>query len=143
MQHQIQQGIIGVQIAALKSTIFPSAMSTSTVRARMWLLVALVIVLTRFGRSFAQAPSDADPFCTETLPGIGVNILDYAPNVKPLMDSRHYQNLLPPHADAVWQRVDNDNNNPPGTSTEVSHIHIKLCHCGSINICMSEFYIVC
>ena len=97
----------------------------------MWLLVAVVIALTWFGRSFAQAPGDADPFCTETLPGIGVNILDYAPNVKPLMDSRHYQNLLPPHADAVWQRVDNDNNNPPGTSTEVSHIHIKLCHCGS------------
>ena len=95
-------------------------MSTSMVRAIMCLLVAVVIVFTQFGRSIAQAPVDADPFCTETLPGIGVNILDYAPEVKPLMDSRHYQNLLPPHADAVWQRVDNDNNNPPGTTTNVS-----------------------
>ena len=86
----------------------------------MWLLVALVIVLTRFGRSIAQAPGDADPFCTEFLPGVGVNILDYAPEVKPLMDSRHYQNLLPPHADAVWQEVDNDNNNPSSTTTDVS-----------------------
>jgi len=103
MQHQTQQGIIGVQIAALKCTIFRSAMSTATVRAGMWLLVALVIMLTRFGWSIAQAPGDADPFCTETLPGIGVNVLDYAPNVKLLMDSHHYQNLLPPHADAVWQ----------------------------------------
>ena len=90
------------------------------VRAIMCLLVAVVIVFTQFGRSIAQAPVDADPFCTETLPGIGVNILDYAPQVKPLMDSRHYQNLLPTHADAVWQRVDNDNNNPPGTTTNES-----------------------
>jgi len=86
----------------------------------MWLLVALVIALTWFERSFAQAPGDADPFCTETLPAVGVNILDYAPEVKPLMDSRHYQNLLPPHADAVWQEVDNDNNNPSGTTSAVS-----------------------
>ena len=95
-------------------------MSTSAVRARMWLLVALVIVFTRFGRSIAQAPGDTDPFCTETLPGVGVNILAYAPEVKPLMDSRHYQNLLPPHVNAVWQEVDNDNNNPSGTTTAVS-----------------------
>ena len=83
-------------------------------------VIAVVIALSVFGRSFAQAPGDADPFCTETLPGIGVNILDYRPQVKPLMDSRHYQNLLPPHADAVWQEVDDDNNNPSGTTTHVS-----------------------
>ena len=79
------------------------------------MLVTLVIVLSVFDRSFAQAPDDADPFCTETLPGNGINILDYAPEVRPLMDSRHYQNLLPPHMNPVWQRVDNDNNNPSGT----------------------------
>ena len=77
--------------------------------------VVVTVVLSVFDGSFAQAPGDADPFCTETLPGVGVNILDYAPEVKPLMDSRHYQNLLPPHADAVWQEVDNNNNNPSGT----------------------------
>ena len=98
--------------------------STSTVGARIWLLVAVVIVFTRFERSVAQAPGDADPVCTETLPSFGVNILDYAPEVKPLMDSRHYQNLLPPHEGAVWQKVDNDNNNPSGTSTDVSWVQI-------------------
>ena len=86
----------------------------------MRMLVVVTVVLSVFDRSFAQAPGDADPFCTEVLPGVGVNILNYAPQVKPLMDSRHYQNLLPPHADAVWQRVDNDNNNPVGTATDVS-----------------------
>ena len=91
----------------------------------MW-LTALAIVLSVFYRSFAQAPDDADPFCTETLPGIGFNILDYAPEVKPLMDSRHYQNLLPPHTNPVWQEVDNDNNNPSGTNTDVSSVEINL-----------------
>ena len=90
----------------------------------MRILVALTITLSVFGRSFAQAPGDADPFCTETLPGFGFNILDYAPEVKPLMDSRHYQNLLSPHADAVWQGVDNDSNNRIGTTTDVSWVEI-------------------
>ena len=88
----------------------------------MWLILAVVIVLSLFDRSFAQAPGDADPMCTEVLPGIGTNILDYAPEVKPLMDSRHYQDLLPPHVHAVWQEVDNDNNNPSGTTTDVSWV---------------------
>ena len=91
---------------------------------RMWLTLALVIVLSVFDRSFTQAPDDADPFCTVTLPGIGFNILDYAPEVKPLMDSRHYQNLLPPHMNPVWQEVDNDNNNPSGLTTDVSWVEI-------------------
>jgi len=84
----------------------------------MRLTLAVVIVLSLFDGSFAQAPNDADPMCTEVLPGVGVNILDYAAEVKPLMDSRHYQNLLPPHDGAVWQEVDNDNNNPSGTTTD-------------------------
>ena len=87
---------------------------------RMLVALTILIALSVFDRSFAQAPGDADPFCTELLPGIGVNILGYAPQVKPLMDSRHYQNLLPPNADAVWQEVENDNNNPSGTTTDVS-----------------------
>ena len=108
----------------------------------MWLIFAQVIVLSLLGESSAQAPGDANPFCTETLPGIGYNILDYAPEVKPLMDSRHYQNLLPPHQNAVWQEVDNDNNNPAYITTDVSWVARDLAHahedlCGP---CVSEFY---
>ena len=80
---------------------------------RLWLLVANLLTLS--GWSCAQAPGDADAFCTETLPSIGVNILDYPPEVKPLMDSRHYRQLLPPNTAAVWQTVDNDNNNNRST----------------------------
>ena len=87
----------------------------------MGCLLAVVIVLSLLsGWSCAQAPGDGDSFCTETLPSIGVNILDYPPEVKPLMDSRHYQALLPPSTGAVWQTVDNDNNNPSNTRTNVS-----------------------
>ena len=83
-------------------------------------LLAVVIVLTLLsGWSCAQVPGDADAFCTETLPSIGVNILDYPPEVKPLMDSCHHQQLLPPNTGAVWQTVDNDNNNPSNIRTSV------------------------
>ena len=88
------------------------------------LLVAVTTVLSLLsGWSCGQAPGDEDSYCTETLPGVGVNILDYPPEVKPLMDSRHYQQLLPPNTSAVWQEVDNDNNNPSGTITSVSWQH--------------------
>ena len=84
-------------------------------------LVAVTVMLSLLsGRSWAQAPGDAQSLCTETLPSIGLNILDYPPEVKPLMDSRHYQQLLPPNTGAVWQTVDNDTNNPSHIRTSVS-----------------------
>ena len=36
------------------------------------------------------------------------------------MDSWNYLDLLPPHPTAVWDQVDNDNNNPSGVTTNVS-----------------------
>ena len=85
-------------------------------------LLAVTTVLGLLsGWSCAQAPGDEDSYCTETLPDIGVNILDYPPEVKPLMDSHNYQQLLPSNnMGAVWQQVDNDTNNPSGTTTNVS-----------------------
>ena len=84
-------------------------------------LVAVTIVLSLLsGWCCAQAPGDEDSFCLVDLPRIGSNILDYSPEVKPLMDSRHYRQLLPPNMGAVWQTVDNDANNPSNTRTSVS-----------------------
>ena len=79
--------------------------------------MATVVVVT------AQAPGDENELCTVILPSIGVNVIVYPPNVKPLMDSSHYEDLLPPAANfdpPVWQQVDNDNNNPSGLATSVS-----------------------
>ena len=54
---------------------------------KMRCLIAAAVVLSLLsGWSCAQAPGDAESFCTETLPSVGVNILDYPPEVKPLMD---------------------------------------------------------
>ena len=60
-----------------------------------------------------SAPGDEDSFCVPQLPV-------HPPNVRILMDSFNYINLLPPHSGAVWQSVDNDANNQPGRGTEVS-----------------------
>ena len=83
--------------------------------------IAVAIMLSLLSEHIcAQAPGDAQSHCTETLPSVGVNILDYPPEVKPLMDSRHYQQLLPPNTGAVWQTVDNDTNNPSSVRSSVS-----------------------
>ena len=71
----------------------------------------------------AQAPGDGDELCTVTLPSICQNVPDYPTNVKPLMDSNHYDFLLPPSAGPVWQAVDNDdNNNIPGLNRNVRNV---------------------
>ncbi len=71
----------------------------------------------------AQAPGDGDSFCTSTLPTSGgIPLPPTPPNVKILMDSYRYRNLLPPHDRAVWQQVDLDNNNAAGSGTSVSYL---------------------
>ena len=87
------------------------------------LLLATVVMVT------TQAPGDEDELCTVILPSLGINVIVYPPNVKPLMDSSHYDDLLPPaHASTtpVWQEVDNDNNNPVDLSTNVSDTLVSV-----------------
>ena len=59
----------------------------------------------------AQAPGDGDAPCVET----GAR---YAANVRVLMDSRDYIDLLQGEK-PVWQQVDNDNNNTEHVTTSV------------------------
>ena len=66
----------------------------------------------------AGAPGDEDSFCTNEFPSSAI-----PPNSKILLDSYNYINLLPPQDNAVWQEVDNDNNNEAGRGTEV-----KVCN---------------
>ena len=74
----------------------------------LFVVVLLPVVTSR-------APGDGDVFCTDTLAGV-----QHPSNVKILMDSFNYINLLPPLGGAVWQRLDLDNNNAFGVGTEVS-----------------------
>ena len=69
--------------------------------------------------STSQAPGDADSSC---LPGGAFGSLHptYPPNMRPLMDSRSYEILLPPQENPIWTRVDNDTSNSATSFTEVS-----------------------
>ena len=77
----------------------------------------------------AVAPGDEEPLCEQIRSLLGVAPkLAYPANMTVLMDSWNYQNLLPPRTGAVWDQVDNDNNNPSEVTTNVvilSHSDIK------------------
>ena len=87
-------------------------------------LLGCLLVLTTLREAAAidgVAPGDEDQLCTETLQAAGVFSRPYYPtNIKVLMDSYNYETLLPPQQNPVWQQVDLDTNNPPGTTTNVS-----------------------
>ena len=72
----------------------------------------------------ASAPGDEQSFCTNELEASAMTPPPvHPPNSRILMDSYNYINLLPPHDGAVWQQVDNDNNNEAGRGTSVSLVH--------------------
>ena len=66
------------------------------------------------------APEDQIEYC-KGLRAQGVApIPAYSANMRVLMDSWNYVQLLPPRTGAVWDQVDNDTNNPDGVTTNVS-----------------------
>ena len=80
----------------------------------------LVELLVLVNPGSTVAPGDEESVC-EQLRAIGAApIPAYSANMRVLMDSWNYQNLLPERTGAVWDQVDNDGNNPSGTATNVS-----------------------
>ena len=80
----------------------------------------LTCVLSVIELAAGIAPGDEEPLC-ERLRGLGTAPRpNYAPNMRVLMDSWNYQNLLPGRTGSVWEQVDNDFNNPSGITTNVS-----------------------
>ena len=62
----------------------------------------VIAICMMFPLTSARAPGDADSFCTTVFPS-SVNIPPiYPPNLKILLDSYNYVNLLPPQDGAVW-----------------------------------------
>lgn len=80
---------------------------------------AILCIIALLSEVTARAPEDAESICRE----IPLPRPENPPNSRVLMDSYNYVNLLPPHGGAVWQQVDNDENNEGGRGTEVR----KLC----------------
>ncbi len=78
------------------------------------LLVSALTLVT------GQAPGDEQELCTVSFPASNRNIVEDPPNGKILMDSSHYNRLLPPNSNPVWQAVDLDDNNPDGLQSSVS-----------------------
>ena len=82
----------------------------------------------------ARAPGDGDAFCSN--PDM---LVTYSSNIKVLMDSFSYFNLIPPHQ-AKWQLVDLDSNNAAGGSTLVCIImgsnnnYHDTCMCSGLRI---------
>ena len=85
----------------------------------LW-VIFLVELLVLVNPGSSVAPGDEEPLC-EQLRAVGVApIPAYSANMRVLMDSWNYQNLLPPRTEAVWDQVDNDMNNPDGITSNVS-----------------------
>ena len=83
----------------------------------------LIMLLVLVNPGSSVAPGDEEPLC-ESLRAIGAApIPAYSANMRVLMDSWNYQNLLPVRSGAVWDQVDNDLNNPSGFTTNVSNKH--------------------
>ena len=68
----------------------------------------------------AVAPGDEEQLCRALRAQAVAPIPAYSANMRVLMDSWNYQNLLPPRTGAVWDQVDNDTNNDDGITTNVS-----------------------
>ena len=83
----------------------------------------VIAICVMFPLTSDGAPGDEDSFCINELLSSGTIPPIYPPNSKILLDSYNYVNLLPPQDGAVWQAVDNDNNNEAGRGTEV-----KVCN---------------
>ena len=84
-------------------------------------LILAFIFVSGSATSTGVAPGDEWPLCEQLRAQGTAPIPAYSANMRVLMDSWNYQNLLPERVRAVWQQVDNDENNPSVTTTNVSH----------------------
>ena len=66
----------------------------------------------------ARAPEDAELICTDEFASPVPSPI-YHPNLRVLMDSYWYVNLLPPQDGPAWTELDTDSNNEMGRGTEV------------------------
>ena len=80
----------------------------------------LVELLVLVNPGSSVAPGDKEPLCVQ-LRALGTApIPAYSANMRVLMDSWNYQNLLPSRFGAVWNQVDNDANNHVAITSNVS-----------------------
>ena len=71
----------------------------------MKMLLPLLFVVAVVVIAAGVAPGDEDPLCQQLRANGTAPMLYYAANMRVLMDSWNYQNLLPPHTGAVWTEI--------------------------------------
>ena len=97
------------------------------------MLVLLTVVIASAGVApGVRGDSNEEPVCRQLRAQGVAPIPAYSDDMRVLMDSWNYQNLLrlPSHTRAVWDQVDNDNNNPIGDilSRLISNCRHSLMH---------------
>ena len=90
------------------------------------LVLALLCVVSEVVAQ-SVAPGDEEDDCRDLRERMIIETPNYAPNMAILMDSDNYRNLLPNRTGAVWQEVDNDVNNDPTMTTNVSQYYNFVC----------------
>ena len=90
------------------------------------MLSSLVLAFIFVTVSAGVAPGDEEALCEQLRATGAAPTPAYSTNMRVLMDSWNYQNLLPPRTGAVWDQVDNDDNNPFGVTTNVGFIKYKF-----------------
>ena len=79
----------------------------------------LVELLLMVNPGSSVAPEDEEQLCELLRAQGAAPIPAYSANMRVLMDSWNYQSLLPPRLGAVWDQVDNDENNHELATTNV------------------------
>lgn len=92
-------------------------------------LLVLAIVVVQYPAN-GVAPGDENPLCSQLRDLGAISKPEYSDNMRVLMDSWSYSNLLPTggRTGAVWEQVDNDSNNPVGLSSYVSRVFCQACN---------------
>ena len=98
-------------------------MASDTFTVAMFQFLILVSVAAVMATSAGVAPGDEEAVVCQQLRATGAApIPAYSTNMRVLMDSWNYRNLLPTRTGAVWDQVDNDINNGQEFTTNVSFI---------------------
>ena len=84
----------------------------------LW-VVLLVERLLVVNPGSSVAPGDGEVICNDLRSRGAAPTPAYSANMRVLMDSWNYQQLLPDRSGAVWEQVDNDTNNSDLATTNV------------------------
>ena len=86
----------------------------------LWLRILLLACVISLAAGISIAPGDEERELCQALRSSGAApIPGYAPNMRALMDSWNYRNLLPTRVGAMWDQVDNDTRNNASITTNV------------------------